>query len=116
MLYLEFYIRLSSHLVSFFFHVQLHHNIHFCTVVFIYLLLGIAWTILVARKSLLPQMCFPLPRGTLVAQWVKRWPADLEVPSSIPAHGEIFSAVNEVPLQTAFHDQPSIILIRLKYC
>ena len=29
-----------------------------------------------------------------VAQWVKPWPTDLAVPSSIPARGEPFSTVN----------------------
>ena len=50
-------------------------------------------------------------RGAPVAQWVKRWPTDLAVPSSIPARGEIFSTVNGVPLHTAFHYHPSIVLI-----
>ena len=38
--------------------------------------------------------------GAQVAQWVKRWPTDLEVPGSILARGEIFSTVNGVPLHT----------------
>ena len=46
-----------------------------------------------------------------VAQWVKRWPTDLAVPSSIPTGGEIFSTANRVPLHTAFHYQPLIVLI-----
>ena len=33
-----------------------------------------------------------------------------------PARGKIFSTVNRVPLHTAFHYQPLIILIGLKYC
>ena len=41
--------------------------------------------------------------GAPVAQWIKRWPADLEVKSSSLARGEIFSTVNGVPLHTAFH-------------
>ena len=49
--------------------------------------------------------------GASVAQWVKRWPTDLAVPSSIPARGEIFSTLNGVPLHTAFHYHPSIVLI-----
>ena len=32
--------------------------------------------------------------GAPVAQWVKRWPADLVVPSSRRVQGEIFSSVN----------------------
>ena len=32
-----------------------------------------------------------MKRGAPVAQWVKRWPADLAVPSSSPACGEDFS-------------------------
>ena len=31
--------------------------------------------------------------------------------SSIPARGKIFSTINRVPLHTAFHYQPSIVLI-----
>ena len=57
---------------------------------------------------------FPLGwrgHGAPVAQWVKRWPTDLAGPSSIPARGEIFSTVNGVQLHTAFHYQPSIVLI-----
>ena len=54
--------------------------------------------------------------GASVAQWVKRWPSDIAVPSSIPTRGEIFSTVNRVPLKTALHYQPLIVLIRLKYC
>ena len=50
------------------------------------------------------------------AQWVKRWPADLAVPSSSPARGEIFSTVNGVPLHTTCHYQSLIVLIWLKYC
>ena len=49
--------------------------------------------------------------GAPVAQWVKRWPTDLAVPSSIPARGEIFSTVNGVPLHTAFHYHLPIVLI-----
>ena len=41
--------------------------------------------------------------GAPVAQWAKRWPADLAVPSSSPARGEILSTVNQIPLHTAFH-------------
>ena len=50
-------------------------------------------------------------RGATVAQRVKRWSADLAVPNSIPARGRIFSTVNGVPLHTAFHYQPLIVLI-----
>ena len=49
--------------------------------------------------------------GHPVAQWVKCWPADLAVSSSSLARGKIFSIVNGVPLYTAFHDQPLIVLI-----
>ena len=49
--------------------------------------------------------------GAPVAQWVKRWPTDLAVPSSIPARGEIFSTVNGVPLHTAFQYHLPIVLI-----
>ena len=49
--------------------------------------------------------------GALVGQWVKGWPTDLAVPSSIPARGGIISNVNGVPLLTAFHYQPLIVLI-----
>ena len=54
--------------------------------------------------------------GAPVSQWVKSWPTDLAVPSSIPTRGEIFSTVNGVPLHTAFHYQHLIVLIWLKYC
>ena len=37
-------------------------------------------------------------------------------PSSILTRGEIFSTVNGVPLHTAFHYHPNIVLIWLKYC
>ena len=50
-------------------------------------------------------------RATGTAQWFKRRPADLVVPSLSSAGGEIFSAVNRVPLHTAFHYQTLIILI-----
>ena len=56
------------------------------------------------------------PCRALVAQWVKCWSTDLAVPSSIPARGRIFSTVFGVPLYIAFHYQPLIILIWLKYC
>ena len=49
--------------------------------------------------------------GAPVAQWVKRWPSDLAVPSLIPTREEIFSTVNTVSLQTTFHYQPLIVLI-----
>ena len=52
-----------------------------------------------------------LQLGAPMAQWVKRWPTDLAVLSSIPTRGEIFSTVNRVPLHTAFHYQPLIVLI-----
>ena len=45
-----------------------------------------------------------------MAQWVKRWPTVLAVPSSIPTRGEIFSTVNGVSLHIAFHYQPLIVL------
>ena len=54
--------------------------------------------------------------GAPVAQWVKRWPTDLAVLSLIPARGKIFSTVNEIPLHTAFHYHPPIVLIWLEYC
>ena len=54
---------------------------------------------------------FPFVTGAPVAQWVKRWPTDLAVPSSIPARGEIFSTVNGVTLHTALHYHPAIVLI-----
>ena len=49
---------------------------------------------------------------TLVAQWIKRWPADLAVPSSNPARDEISSAVSgSLELHTTFHYQPLMVLI-----
>ena len=55
-------------------------------------------------------MCWDQVRAT-VAQWVKCWPADLVVPGSSRAQGEIFSAVNRGPVHTTFHYHMSIILI-----
>ena len=55
-------------------------------------------------------------RSAPVAQWVKRRPTDLVVPSSIPTRGKIFSTINWVPLHTAFYYHPCIVLIWLKYC
>ena len=54
--------------------------------------------------------------GPLEAQWAKRWPTDLAVPGSSPVRGEIFSAVNGVPLHTAFHysDRPDMTVKLLK--
>ena len=52
-----------------------------------------------------------------MAQWVKRWPADLAVPSSSLAQGEIYSNVNRVPLHTTFHyhpDRPDMTDVLLK--
>ena len=54
---------------------------------------------------------FIIVNGAPVAQWVKRWPTDLAVPSSIPAQGEIFSTVTGIPLYTAFHYHLPIVLI-----
>ena len=56
------------------------------------------------------------PIGAPVAPWVKRWPTDLAVPISRPTRDDIFSTVNGVPLHTAFHYYPLIVLIWLKYC
>ena len=53
--------------------------------------------------------------GVPEAQWVERWPTDLAVVSSSSARGEIFSAVQRIPLHTAFHYQPLISMIWLKY-
>ena len=33
---------------------------------------------------------FPYKKGAPIAQWVKRWPTDLPVPSASPARCEIF--------------------------
>ena len=35
-----------------------------------------------------------IPVGAQVAHWVKRWPTDLAVPSSVLARGKIFSPSN----------------------
>ena len=52
-------------------------------------------------------------RGAPLAQQFKRWPADLEVPGSRSAWPEagIFSIVSGVPLHTAFHFRPPIVLL-----
>ena len=71
----------------------------------------------VVRLTDRPDMTLDVYRGRKTTmqqqqqQWVKRWPADLAVPSSSPARGEIFSTVNEVTLHTTFHSQSLIILI-----
>ena len=49
-------------------------------------------------------------QGATVAQWVNRWNTDLTVLASSLARDEIFSTVNGVPLHTAFHYHPPIIL------
>ena len=49
--------------------------------------------------------------GAPVAQWVKGWPIDLTVRVQSLLEGEIFSTVNRVPLHTAFHYHPPIVLI-----
>ena len=49
--------------------------------------------------------------GAPVALWDNRWPTDLAVPDSSAARGEILSTINGVPMHTAFHYHPSIILI-----
>ena len=69
---------------------------------------GVVWTFLLSY--ILSRLFLPLS-GAPVAQWVKRWPTDLAVPSSIPARGKIFSTINGAPLHTAFHYQPLIVLI-----
>ena len=56
-------------------------------------------------------VCIPAFQGALVAQWVKRWPTDLVVPSLSPAEGEIFSTITGIPLHIAFHHQPLFVLI-----
>ena len=58
----------------------------------------------------------PFNVGAPVAQWVKRWPTDLAVPSSSPARGEIFSTVKWVPLHAACHYHSLLVLIWLKHC
>ena len=57
--------------------------------------------------------------GAPVAQWVKRWPTDLVVLSSITARGEIFLTVNGVPahsLSLSAHrpDMTEILLKKTK--
>ena len=43
-------------------------------------------------------------RGAPVAKWIKRWPTDLVVLSSIPARGRIFSTITG-----CYYTQPFII-------
>ena len=50
--------------------------------------------------------------GAPVAQWLRYWSSG---PTSILARGEIFSTVNGAPLHKAFHYQPPIVLIYLRY-
>ena len=51
-----------------------------------------------------------------MAQWVKRWPTDLAVPSSIPTRGEISSTVNGVAnslsLSTSHRPDTTEILLK----
>ena len=54
---------------------------------------------------------FLLVRNPGSSKWVKRQPTDLAVGSSSPTQGKIFSTLNGVPLHTAFHYQPVIIMI-----
>ena len=54
--------------------------------------------------------------GAPIDQWVMRWLTDLAVKCLSLARGKIFSTVNRVPLHTAFHYHPPIVLISLKYC
>ena len=42
----------------------------------------------------------PSSIGAPVAQWVKRWPADLAVPSLTPNQDKLFSPVNGVRLHS----------------
>ena len=51
-----------------------------------------------------------LPSRAPIAQQVKRWTAELAVPGSRHAEGEIVSTENEVPFHTVFHYHPRIIL------
>ena len=55
---------------------------------------------------------FPLAvyNSPSVVQWVKRWPTDLAVLSSSPTRHEIFSTIDGVPIYTAFHYHPPIVL------
>ena len=46
-----------------------------------------------------------------VAQWLKHWPTDLAVPGTSSTPDKIFSTVNGVPMHTAFHYHPLIVLI-----
>ena len=71
---------------------------------------------MVNEPSMFKPLKFYCIWGAPVAQWVKPWPTDLADPSLILTRGEIFSTVNGVPLHTAFHYHPNIVLIWLKYC
>ena len=46
------------------------------------------------------QLVLSIYIGAPVAQWVKRWPTDLAVPSSSPARGEIFSTAHSLSLSS----------------
>ena len=70
---------------------------------------------LILKVSRSSSSLYPKSGGGPVAQWVKRWPAYLAVPRMNPAREEI-STVNGVPLHTAFHNQPLIALIWVKFC
>ena len=55
-------------------------------------------------------------RGSPVAQWIERWPANPAVPYSTPLKARIFSTVNRAALHTAVYHHSPIVLIRLFYC
>ena len=49
---------------------------------------------------------------TPVAQWAKLWPADVAVMGSSPTCREaLFNILYRVPLHTAFHYHPHMVLI-----
>ena len=58
----------------------------------------------------------PIALGAPVALRVKRSPADLAVPGSIPTRGGNLFNGTRFPLHTAYYDQPPIVLMLLKYC
>ena len=64
-----------------------------------------------AMKVSYENICINDMVGAPVAQWIKRWPTDLAVPSSSHARGEIYLTQNEVPLHTVFRYHPFIVLV-----
>ena len=54
--------------------------------------------------------------GAWVAQWAKRWPADLAVSGSSPAGGENLLSCKRLSLHKVFRYHPLIVLKHVLKC